>query len=44
MKDLSPNKDKINLKIKFTLDELWVKTKRKMEVCLSEMGLLTPNS
>lgn len=43
MKDLSLNKDKLNFKIKFTLDELWVKTEKMMEVCLSEMCLLMPN-
>lgn len=40
MKDLSPNKDKLNFKMKFTLGELWEQTERKMKVCLSEMCLL----
>jgi len=30
--------------MKYTLDELRVKTETKMEVCLSEMCLLMPNS
>lgn len=44
MKDLAPNKDKLNFKMKFTLGELWEQTERKMEVCLSEMCLLMPNA
>lgn len=44
MKDLSSNKNKLNVKMKFTLDELWVEIGRKTKVCLSEMCLLMPNS
>lgn len=42
MNDLSQNKNKLNVKMKFTLDDLWVETGRK--VYLGEMCLLMPNS